>query len=80
MTGDARHGPETAAAPLYGDAEAAAASGLALPSLRVMLGLETLAGSALTWVFFSVLLSWGVAEAFSRIAWARGHKRTEQAK
>lgn len=53
---------------------------MTVPSLRVMLGLETLAWSALTRVFFSVLLSWGVAEAFSRIAWARGHKRTEQAK
>ena len=44
---------------------------ITVPSLRVMLGLETLAWSALTWVVFSVLLSWGVAEAFSRIAWAQ---------
>jgi hypothetical protein len=36
MTGPARQPPEAAATALYGDAEAEAASGLALPSLRVM--------------------------------------------
>ncbi len=36
MTGPARQPPETAATPLHGDAAIVAASGLALPSLRVL--------------------------------------------
>jgi Ca2+-transporting ATPase len=44
-----------------------------LPGLRVLLRLEPLDLQALTWMVGAVLLSWGIAEAYSRIAFSRGH-------
>jgi Ca2+-transporting ATPase len=48
-----------------------------LPSLRTLLGLEQLTLPALVWVISSVLVSWGIAEMYSRIAWARGHRQPQ---
>jgi P-type Ca2+ transporter type 2C len=48
---------------------------IALPSLRLLLGLEPLGLQILLWMAGGVLVSWLVAEVFSRFAWARGHRR-----
>lgn len=47
---------------------------IALPSLRLLLGLEPLGLPVLIWIAGGVLLSWLVAEIFSRVAWERGHR------
>ncbi len=44
-----------------------------LPGLRVLLKLEPLDLQALAWVAGSVVLSWGVAEVYSRFSWWRSH-------
>jgi P-type Ca2+ transporter type 2C len=46
-----------------------------LPSLRTLLGLEPLTFEQLTLVSAAVLLTWGAAEAYSRIAQAARHMR-----
>ncbi len=48
---------------------------ITLPTLRLMLGLEPLDLSALAWMVGGVLLSWLVAEVYSRASWARGHQQ-----
>jgi Ca2+-transporting ATPase len=47
-----------------------------LPGLRVLLRLEPLDLQALTWMVGGVLLSWGVAEVYSRVAFSRGQRNT----
>jgi Ca2+-transporting ATPase len=42
-----------------------------VPSLRLLLGLETLALDTVIWVAGGVLLSWAVAEAASHVMWRR---------
>jgi Ca2+-transporting ATPase len=44
---------------------------IALPSLRLLLGLETPPLPLLLWMAGGVLISWLVAEIFSRVAWKR---------
>ena len=46
-----------------------------LPGLRVLLGLETIGMPVLIWILIGVLVSWLVAEIFSRQAWMRRHRR-----
>src|SRR5262245_22348868 len=48
-----------------------------LPSLRTLLGLEPLTFELLTLVSAAVLLTWGAAEAYIRIAQAARHLRGE---
>jgi hypothetical protein len=48
-----------------------------LPSLRTLLGLEPLTLELLTLVSAAVLLTWGAAEAYSRIAQVAHHMRKE---
>jgi Ca2+-transporting ATPase len=52
---------------------------IALPSLRALLGLEPLDLAAFTWMAGGVLLSWIVAEVFSRVVWTRSHSRAAAA-
>jgi hypothetical protein len=47
---------------------------IALPSLRLLLGLEPLGLPGLLWTAGGVLVSWMAAEVFSRFAWARTHQ------
>ena len=47
---------------------------ITLPSLRFLLGLEPLGLRVLFWIGGGVLMSWLVAEVFSRFAWARGNQ------
>lgn len=47
---------------------------LFLPSLRQLLGLEVLDAAALLLMGAAVLLTWGIAEAFSRSSWAGSKK------
>ncbi len=49
-----------------------------LPGLRTLLGLEMLTLELLTIVSAAVLLTWGAAEAYSRIALASHHTRAKQ--
>jgi hypothetical protein len=48
-----------------------------LPSLRTMLGLEPLTLEMLTLVSAAVSLTWGAAEAYSRLALSAHHIQEE---
>jgi hypothetical protein len=48
-----------------------------IPGLRTLLGLEPLTPQLLTLVSAAVLLTWGAAEAYSRIAQATHHVRPQ---
>ncbi|MBL8190443.1 MAG: cation-translocating P-type ATPase [Acidobacteria bacterium] len=47
---------------------------IALPSLRLLLGLEITPLSLLLWMAGGVFISWLIAEIFSRVAWERGDR------
>ncbi|HEX5085708.1 MAG TPA: HAD-IC family P-type ATPase [Blastocatellia bacterium] len=52
---------------------------VSLPSLRTLLGLEPLTPEMMTLVTAAVLLTWGVAEAYSRLALSARHNQREEA-
>jgi hypothetical protein len=45
--------------------------------MRLLLGLEPLNLAALGWMASGVLLSWIVAEVFSRVVWSRHHQEVK---
>jgi P-type Ca2+ transporter type 2C len=47
------------------------------PAMRLLLGLEPLNLAALGWMASGVLLSWIVAEVFSRVVWSRHHQEVK---